>query len=111
MNQKPKKIEVLKERQELSAEKDWQKLVQSEINQFRKLLRKTGFQKKKDGLSIFDFTEPMKKNHLLRRTCSHIPCRKRLLFLAVTIPGQKRSNHYWQEISGLSKKSFRLMLV
>lgn len=77
MMPKPKKIEVLKERQELSADKDWQKLVQSEINQFRKLLRKNGFQKKKDGLSIFDITEPMikRRQRALQNSIQDV-CRK-----------------------------------
>ena len=77
MNPRPKKIEVLKERQYISSEKDWQKLFQSEINQFRKLLRKIGTQKKQNGLSVFDFTEPMMKRRqrVLENTIQNV-CRK-----------------------------------
>lgn len=77
MNPRPKKIEVLKERQYISSEKDWQKLVQSEINQFCKLLRKIGAQKKQNGLSVFDFTEPMMKRRqrALQNTIQNV-CRK-----------------------------------
>ena len=37
MTPKPEKIEVMPERQDISSEKEWQKLVQSEVNHFRKL--------------------------------------------------------------------------
>ena len=77
MTPKPEKIEVMPERQDISTEKEWQKLVQSEVNHFRKLLRKTGSQKKQNGFSIFDFTEPMMKRRqqALQNTIQDV-CRK-----------------------------------
>ena len=77
MTPKPEKIEVMPERQDISSEKEWQKLVQSEVNHFRKLLRNTGSQKKQNGLSIFDFTEPMMKRRqqALQNTIQDV-CRK-----------------------------------